>query len=77
MTARRARDRARTYNKLENALKKLVCIDSDVLYWVKKWFTERHAGECFLFGAPFETDAQLVMLERLGIVDGILTCDGQ
>ena len=36
-----ARDAARTYADMEKALKQLVCIDSDVLYWVKRWATAR------------------------------------
>ena len=66
----------RTY--IERALKLLVCIVGDVLYWVKKWVTARELnGKVFFFGAPYETDAQLVQLERQGIVDGIITGDGE
>ena len=74
----RERDEARTYEGLERALKMLVCIDADVLYWVKKWVTVRKLKDkVFFFGAPYETDAQLVQLEREGIVDGIITDDGE
>ena len=74
----RDRDSARTYEEMEKALKQLVCIDADVLYWVKKWVADRKFTEKVLFfGAPYETDAQLVQLEREGIVDGIITDDGE
>ena len=69
------RDEAQTYQQLESALKKLVRIDGDVLYWVKEWVKEKHEEDIFLFDAPFEADAQMVMLEREGLVDAILSCD--
>ena len=70
------RDEAQTYTQLENAIKKLVTINGDVLYWVKEWVKVKHSVNVHLFGAPFEADAQLVALEQEGLVDGILTCDG-
>ena len=73
----RERDAARNYLDMERALKKLVCIDADVLYWVKKWVTARKLNDrVFFFGALFETDTQLVQLECEGIVDCIITDDG-
>ena len=73
------RDAARTYYAdMEKALKQLVCIDADVLYWVKRWVTARKLNNRVLFfGAPFETDAQLVHLQHEGIVDEIITDDGE
>jgi len=74
----RERDEDRTYEGIERALKLLMCIDGDVLYWVKQWVSARQLnGKVFFFGVPYETDAQLVQLERQGIVDGIITDDGE
>jgi len=76
--AMRDKDSATTYTAMEKALKQLVTIDSDVLHWVKEWIVARDiGGKIKIFGAPFETDAQLVALEREGIVDGIVTDDGE
>ena len=75
--ALRDKDAATTYTAMERALKQLVTIDNDVLYWVKEWIKGRNlSGKIKMFGAPFETDAQLVALEREGIIDGMLTDDG-
>ena len=74
----RDRNAARTYSAMEQALKKLVTIDGDVLYWVKEWVATRElTSKIKFFGAPFEADAQMVELEKSGIVDGIITDDGQ
>ena len=73
----RARDAASTYAELEKALKMLVNIDADLLYWVREWIVDRDISEQVLvFGAPYEADTQLVELERAGIVDAIVTDDG-
>ena len=72
------KETARTHIALEKVLKQLVTIDTDVLFWVKKWVTTRKlSGKIKLFGAPYEADAQLVYLESEGIVDGIITDDGE
>ena len=79
VTQRRTRktvDSVRTCEELEKALKKLVHVDADILFWTKEWVKARNLQDkVLLCGAPFEADAQLVQLERQGIVDGIITDD--
>ena len=56
----------------------LIGVDTDVIFWVKEWVCVRKLGrKIFFFGAPFEADAQLVQLERQGVVDAIITDDGK
>lgn len=75
--ARRSRDTARTYKTLEKALKQLLTVDADMLYWTKQWVRRRQLTKQVLFcGAPYEADAQLVQLEKQGLVDAIITDDG-
>ena len=72
-----ARDSARTLKRLEKALKQLVTVDADVLFWTRQWVTARNLNDKVLFvGAPYEADAQLVQLERDGIIDVIISGDG-
>ena len=46
-------------------------------YWVREWIKVRHYdNKVIMFGVSYEADAQMVHLERQGIVDGIITDDG-
>ena len=72
--ARAEKDRATTFQGLEKALRKLMTVDADMLFWVTKWVEKKE--NIFMFGAPYEADAQLVQLERQGVIDAIITNDG-
>ena len=70
--------RARNLKTLEKYLLELLEVDADVIFWVKEWVRVRKLDKkVFLFGTPFEADAQLVQLERQGVVDAIITDDSK
>ena len=53
-------------------------VNGDLIFQMLKWIAMMRKRKCKMmaFGAPFEADAQLVQLEQQGLVDCILTGDG-
>ena len=68
---------ARTWQELDKANAKLVRVNGHVVHAFCEWARSKIAEDKFcLFGAPFEADVQLVVLEKDGYTDGSLTEDG-
>ena len=53
-------------------------VNGDVIYQFLKWVENmrKRKFRMMVFGAPFEADAQLVQLEEQGLIDAILSSDG-
>lgn len=64
-------------SRLKSVKRQLCTVDSDVLAHVLAW-RDAHSNkeDILIIGAPFEADQQCVSLEMQGLVDGIITRDG-
>lgn len=71
---------ATTLAQLENknALPKTATINGDLMFQLTAWVQEmrKRGNKIMLLGAPFEADAQLVQLQNQGLIDVILSQDG-
>jgi hypothetical protein len=71
---------ATTLTQLENknALPKTATINGDMMFQLTAWVQEmrKRGNKIMLMAAPFEADAQLVQLQNQGLIDVILSQDG-
>ena len=69
-----------TLRQLEhkNALPKTATINGDMVFQLVSWVQamRKRGHAIMLLGAPFEADAQLVALQNQGLIDVILSQDG-
>ena len=67
---------AKTWQEYDKAMSKLARVNGHLIRDFCDWVRSKLPSTQYcLFGAPFETDAQLVYFEWIGLTDGTLSCD--